>query len=495
MRRGLCVVVDYADVGLEDYAGPGMNDLSDVDAQLREMEAHWNWLSRGRESTAWDVVRVQLATTLAGTTFSGWPAFRDEVVRLTKQQVDVADYDVDSDGVLDGMWAILASQGTIPDYAVGGTSQNGGANLFVDVQHSTSIVGHVTGNFNHELAHALGIQDLYGTYDTLYDLTVMASSWPLPPNDFTAYERVRLGWVEPVTLDQTTTGVVVPSADDHLFAVRVPTARPEEYFLLEYRRRPASGYGSAGSFAYDGLAVLHVFEASTQGTDPPLVKLEPADGTTAASHAPEVDDLAFPDNPGLLRPFVLRTYFGGDPVFSIDGLHFTTDGALAFDLTILSSGMGSASNLVTNPDVESDASGWSTSAWMPAAASFAWTPSGANGSSHGLSIEAATENDAQWSTPVTGLVPNASSYVCGFLEGENVTGGAGATLSLSGTFVSTPGLYGTFPWTRRCMIVQSTSSSVDVACRLGGFGATTSGRMTCDQVSLFPLESAFGAWP
>lgn len=45
------------------------------------------------------------------------------------------------------------------------------------------------------------------------------------------------------------------------------------------------------------------------------------------------------------------------------------------------------------------------------------------------------------------------------------------------------------------MIVSTASASVDIACRLGGFAATTSGRMECDDVTLVPLDSAFGAWP
>lgn len=159
------------------------------------------------------------------------------------------------------------------------------------------------------------------------------------------------------------------------------------------------------------------------------MKLEPADGTTAADYLPGITDLAYPENPGLVQPFVLRTYFGGDAVFAIDALHWTPSGALAFDLAVLSTGMGSATNRIVNPTVESDASSWTTSAWMPAQASFEWSQPGANGSSHGLAIVAASENDAQWWTPVTGLVPGSSSLLCGYLQGQDVTGGAGATLS------------------------------------------------------------------
>jgi hypothetical protein len=491
LRRGLAVVVDFADASLEGWPGAGMNSLADVGVQLDEMEAHWDWLSRGLEKTAWDIARVELPVDLSDTAYPGWVEFREAVVLLVAEQVDFADYDVDSDGFLDDIWAIVADHGTHPPYAIGGSSRHQGAYIFVDSQDSDSIVGHHTGNFNHELAHALDVPDLYGTYDTLTSLTVMSDSWALPPNDFTAFERIRLGWVEPLVVAETIEGLELPNASEQPFAVKIPTGRSEEYFLLEYRNRPESGYGSAG-FDHDGLAVYHVLEPSNQWADPPLVKLEPADGTTVLS-APERTDLAYPENPGMVLPLLLRTYFGGDPVVRIDDLRWTTDGTIAVDLTVLSTGPGSAVNRIVNSTVETGTWGWGTGGWRPDQATFSWASIGADGSSHSLEIASETENDVEWSTPVDGLVPGRGHYLCGSLKGENVTGGRGATLSISGTYIHTVELYGTFDWTRRCTLFAPATPGFAVACRLGGFSFTTSGRMWCDDVTLFMLESAFDA--
>lgn len=493
VRRGLCVVVDFADRHLEDWDGPGMRSLDDVTAQLGAMEAHWEWLSRGLEAMTWDVIRIELAHTLTDDAFPGWPEFREEVARLALDTVDLADYDVDSDGVLDAIFAVVASGGTSPPYAIGGASQTGGANMFVDGQDSLSVIVGATGNFNHELAHSEQVPDLYGDYGTIGDLSLMASSWPLPPNDFSALERVRLGWVEPVVVDATTRDVVVPSANDHLFALRIPTQRPEEYFLLEYRKRPAAGYGSA-AFDHDGLAVYHVLEGSHANVDPPFMKLEPADGITAADYQPAPDDLASPDNPGQLDPWVVRSYFGDDPVFQLENVR-RRPGAIVVDVVMHPPGTSSAVELIANSSVETGPGGWGTGGFLPDEATFTWASIGANGSSHSLQITSPAENDVQWVTRVTDVAPGRGHQLCGYLRGEDVTGGRGATLSLAGTFEHTDGLYGTFDWTRRCVVIGSPSGVLDAACRLGGFGATTSGTMWCDDVSLIRLESAFGTPP
>ena len=490
-RKGLCVVVDFADKHLEDWQGQGMRSLQDVTAQLHEMEAHWNWLSRGLENTQWNLIRVELPQNLTSAAYPGFNEFRDAVVLLAKQQIDVADYDVDGDGVIDAIWAIAADNGITTQFLNGGTSQNQGANIFVDGQDDDSVKGRVTGNFNHEFAHTVGIQDLYGDYGTLQDLSLMANSWPLPPNDFSAFERIKLGWVAPLVIDHATADIIVPDANDHLFAIKIPTARPEEYFLVEYRKRPASGYASAASFDFDGLAVYHVFEASDQNVDPPLLKLEPADGTSEVNQSPVPNDLAFPGNPDMVMPMELRTYFGGGALFHLDNVRRTPDGSLEFDLGVCSTGPGASPNLIANPSVETDTTSWITGGWQPAQATFAWADIGAGGSQHSLSISSAISNDVEWSTHVPGLEASRAYYMCGSIKADGVSGGDGGTISISGTFIHTPSVSGTSDWKRVCTIVTATSTSTDVACRLGGFASTSSGEIWCDDVSLLRLDSAF----
>ena len=188
-----------------------------------------------------------------------------------------------------------------------------------------------------------------------------------------------------------------------------------------------------------------------------------------------------------------RTRACSGPVFTIDGVTRAPEGKLAFDLTVLQA--GAARNLVENPGVESGAAGWQSGGWMPDQASFGWADIGASGSDHSLWISAPSENDVEWATPVIGLVPGGAGYLCGYLKGHDVAGGAGATLAISGTFVHTEGAFGTFDWTRHCTVAPTAVPAAAVACRLGSFGATTSGEMWCDDVSFARLESAFARTP
>ena len=173
-----------------------MKSIDDISVQLREMEAHWQWLSRGLERIQWHIIRVQLTQPAVPGAFpGGWVQFRETVASLVRQQVATPDYDVNGDGTIDAAWLIVGSGDAPIDFAIGGSSVNGGVNMFVDGQASLSVISRATGNFNHELGHLLGLVDMYGPYDTLHGLTLMSFSWPVPPHDFAAYERLKLGWL------------------------------------------------------------------------------------------------------------------------------------------------------------------------------------------------------------------------------------------------------------------------------------------------------------
>ena len=235
IRKWLAVITDFSDRRLEDWTGNGMKSVEDVSAMVGNMADHWAWLSRGRERIQWDIIRVQIPAPLSPDPFQGdWVAFRNAAANLIKQQVAPADYDVDVDGEIDAAWIIVSNGNGEIRSALGGSSLNNGVNMFVDGQSSESVVRGAFGNFNHELAHLQGIPDLYGPYDTIHTLTLMSYPWPVPPLDFTAWERIQLGWLDPQVVTQTSRGVWLPSAHEVLAAVKIPTARPSEYFLIEY---------------------------------------------------------------------------------------------------------------------------------------------------------------------------------------------------------------------------------------------------------------------
>ena len=368
VRKALAIVTDFSDRKLEDWTGVGMKSLADVSAQLRALEEHWAWLSRGRELIQWDIVRIRLPQAAVPGAFANWNAFRDAVALLAKQQVDIADYDVNGDAVLDVSWAIVCSGDAKIEYAIGGSSKNAGVNLFMDGQASRSVWEGQTGNFTHEVGHLLGIVDMYGDYATQGALTIMSYPWVnpgSPPGDFGAYEQQLLGWLKPRVVNATTHDVWLPNAFDQLAAVKVPTARDSEYFLIEYRRKPHTGYGSAHFNVLDGLVVYHVLEGAHMSQDPPLVKLEPADGRINPGAWPDpASDLIYPGNPSWTPPLVVYTYDQvPQEVFRLDNVAWV-DGGMSFDLTVMP--LQPALNLLANVSFESG-DGGRPSSWMSGA--------------------------------------------------------------------------------------------------------------------------------
>ncbi|HWZ91384.1 MAG TPA: hypothetical protein VNW92_21125, partial [Polyangiaceae bacterium] len=239
-RKGLAVIADFSDSKLESYSGVGVKSVADVKSLLQQMTAHWNWLSRGHEKIQWDIARVTLPQRLAPDAFPGSGEYRDAVLALARAQVDVSNYDVNSDGDLDAVWIIGSDQGTAPSYMSGGTAHALGGSAFADAQGDLSLQGRNYGNFNHENGHCAGLPDLYGDYGTVGPLTIMSDSWALPPEDFTPYERMKLGWLTPTVISKTTKHIALSSANDTLTALRVPTTRAGEYFLIEYRKTPSN---------------------------------------------------------------------------------------------------------------------------------------------------------------------------------------------------------------------------------------------------------------
>ena len=502
IRKGLLVITDFADRRLEDWTGDGMNTVDDVSAQLRAMEAHWEWLSRGRERMRWDIIRVTLPQSCVASAFSGWTEFRAAVASLVRQQVAVADYDLNADDVIDAAWLIVSAGGKLPPagcaaaisgWAIGGSSANGGMAMFVDGQASDSVVAGATGNFNHEMGHLVGLVDMYGAYDTLHGLTLMSDSWPVPSQDFAAYERIALGWLTPQVITETTSNVWLPSANETMAAVKIPTARTDEYFLIEYRKRPAGSYGSINP-DFDGLAVYHVLEGSSMWQDPPLVKLEPADGTPSLQRLEASDFLT----PGQL-PMVLRSYYGSAPeLLRIENVS-SRDGGLAFDV-VVASAPPAPPNLLANASFESGnlmtgiPDGWSRS---PSSGTFTWPSPIASDGARSVMLESTSPNDMWWSQSVA-LETRRSYKLCGRLKGENIqppggTGGSMSVIGALGGWIGSPGLVGTFDWTEGCILftTDALTSRADVGCRLGHYLERVSGRLWCDAVSLRRLRSAF----
>jgi immune inhibitor A len=122
----------------------------------------------------------------------------------------------------------------------------------------------------HEFGHLLGLPELYApggaTHEGIGVWGLMGQGTWLgrgsqPPHP-SAWEKLRLGWVDVETIERTTRGVELPAIEVEPRVVRIPAlpGRPDEYYLLENRARIGADRGLPG----EGLLVWHVDE-SVQG--------------------------------------------------------------------------------------------------------------------------------------------------------------------------------------------------------------------------------------
>lgn len=343
--KGLCVIVDFANHRLENYQGNYQSEAIKSEAEIKEilntMESHWAWMSLNTHFYEWDIHRITLDQRLGPNAFEGWWEYRDAVADKVKHVVNPADYDANRDGIMDTVFMIGSINDAEYSWAIGGRSINNGIDCFHDGQASQSIRVRAIGNFNHEAGHTRinGEQpDVYGDYDTLGYLTVMSNSWPTPAHGFSAFERCAMGWVSPQIITRTQRGILLRPAELHLEAIKIPTRNPAEYWLIEFRDKPESGFGSSQDYPdFRGLAIYHVNTNRQDGgnfQNPPFLRLEKPGKNPGYGTQPRKNDLWAPGNRDVTGPYVGRTESDPNQVyFTVENLSYTNDG-MQFDVVI-----------------------------------------------------------------------------------------------------------------------------------------------------------------
>jgi len=162
----------------------------------------------------------------------------------------------------------------------------------------------------HEFGHSLGLPDLYNT--SAIGGSSVVGQWELMdagpydgsganPSHMGAWDKMTLGWVTPIVSGtrQNVTQTAIETTQS-LLKIPVLNGLPQEYFLVEYRRR-ASGATYDRSIPGDGLLVWHIDDAITSSrginaTQPSAqntvntgsphygVSIIPADGVTVGSN-------------------------------------------------------------------------------------------------------------------------------------------------------------------------------------------------------------------
>ena len=212
-----------------------------------------------------------------------------EAVGKADAVVDFSRFDRDLDGFVDHLCVVHAGQGQESStnrnniwshrwYDFDEPKADGVTAGFYTMLSEFSPVG----VFAHELAHDMGLPDLYDYgYDSFgtgsWDL-MSTGSWANngnTPAHLSAWCKFKLGWVEPRLVTGSETNLSLPNIEGNAVAFRLDINPPSEYFLIENRQK-------AGWDAYlpgAGLLVWHIDESVRNNDDQThrLVDLEESD--------------------------------------------------------------------------------------------------------------------------------------------------------------------------------------------------------------------------
>ena len=204
-----------------------------------------------------------------------------------KDQVNLADYDWDGDGEADQVFFLYAGLGQasggsastvwphesqlrywpcgVLKYSTGKVNTYACANeLQPTTQGSSNYISAGIGTICHEFSHCLGFADMYDTAGqngygmTVFDVMDQGSynGNGFVPCNYTAFERIYAGWVEPIELLDPATVKDMKSVSDYGRPfIMYNYKNTNEYFLLENRQNTGWDKGLYGS---NGLLIVHV---------------------------------------------------------------------------------------------------------------------------------------------------------------------------------------------------------------------------------------------
>jgi len=218
---------------------------------------------------------IKVSTNAKSTRRYGYDEIKEALAALdTLTTQDFSVYDWNGDGVVEQMLFVAAGlsgnmvSGYIwpnTDYTTlnaPGKKEMVNTCITCELWRDKTLCG--IGTICHEFAHCLGLPDIYPTSGSS-DFSVV-DEWDLmdggnltnkgwcPPN-FSAMEKMFLGWATPIelTAPTTVTGMKPVSEGGATYLIR-NSGYADEYYLLENRRQTKWDYGIPG----EGLAIFHV---------------------------------------------------------------------------------------------------------------------------------------------------------------------------------------------------------------------------------------------
>lgn len=303
VKKGLVVLVDFKNKkfadghDLEYYKNVinGKDFTDEEEGYVGSVRDYFLAQSNGQFELDFDVVGPVTMSKNSGYYGNDGAYQKDEkVYEMIKEacdgiqdKVNLKDYDWDGDGEADQVFFLYAglgqasggSPGTIwpheselrywpcgvLSYPTGKINTYACANeLQPETQGSSRYISAGIGTICHEFSHCLGFADMYDTTGgggygmSVFDVMDQGSynGNGFVPCNYTAFERIYAGWVEPIELIDPATVKDMKSVSDYGRPfIMYNYKNTNEYFLLENRQNTGWDKGLYGS---NGLLIVHV---------------------------------------------------------------------------------------------------------------------------------------------------------------------------------------------------------------------------------------------
>lgn len=283
-----------------------------------------------------------------------------DAAAILADEIDFSEYDLDGDGYVDNIYVIYAGYGennggsrdTVwpHSYQISRGPEYNGVRIYGYACSNEISDGEPDGigTFCHEFSHVLGLPDLYSTSASLsctpHDWDIMDSGSynndsRTPPN-YSSFERNAVGWMRPMIAGGNAE-VTLDALGESNSAILIPTARDEEFFLLENRQKTGWDEYLPGH----GLLVWHidfrksVWDANTvnNSRSHQYVDIVEANGQTS-TRRDVMAGYSFPGtsgNPALTATTepALLAWDGTTTGYSVTGIA-ESDGTVTFSLSI-----------------------------------------------------------------------------------------------------------------------------------------------------------------
>ena len=366
-KKGIIILVNFADKSFNAANNQALfNNIDNTEGFNQgnfngSMHDYFTSQSNGQFDLTFDVVGpVTLSQNYAyyGQNNSAGDDMRPEQMvveacNLVGDMVDFNDYDWDGDGEVDQVYIVYAGKGeadggakdtiwphewelseTYSDFDIDGVHINTYA-CGPELNGSSQING--LGTMCHEFTHCLGLPDFYDTRTNGTNFGM--DSWSLmdygcynnngyTPCNYTGYERMFCGWVEPIELTEDMQVTGMKSLEDYgdVYIVYNPGHHDEYYILQNVQKKGWDLYAES-----KGLMIMHV------DYDKDIWQQDVVNNTTSRQRCtifPADNSLSSYSTYGDLFPYNSNNSFGNNTSPAAKLYNANTDGTKLMNIEI-----------------------------------------------------------------------------------------------------------------------------------------------------------------